>query len=284
MDEAKIMKLRYAGECKACGVIVDAGERGAYYRAGRYVLCMGCQEGQQVQARSTTSAASPEPISPDQGSLYVHGVAGAAAWEEHEKRKARDEARVLEAHPRLGKMLLSIRSEPQYVRAWETGAKGEETLGRALNKIASERLVVLHDRQVPRSKANIDHMVLTGEALWVIDAKKYTGKPELRRSGGLFSAKTEDLFVNGRKQTKLVDGVQRQMALVEDLCDLSVPVLGALCFINADWPLIGGDFTVRGVQALWPRKLSKILQAEAQAGPVRIQNLESLLAAFKSYT
>lgn len=279
MDEVKLMKLRYAGACKACGASVAAGDRGAYYKTGRYVLCVPCYEsGGDETVENSAETPTIEPAS------YVHGTAGAAAWQEHKRRKAHDEARVMENHPRLGKMLLALRSEPQHVQAWETGAKGEETLGRVLNRAASERLVVLHDRRVPKSRANIDHMVLTAEALWIIDAKKYTGKPELRRSGGLFSAKTEDLFVNGRNQTKLVDGVQRQMALAEDLCSLSVPVRGALCFINADWPLIGGNFTVRGIEALWPRRMVKLLQAEAQAGPVNEDDLESLLRVFKAYT
>jgi len=41
-----------------------------------------------------------------------------------------------------------------------------------------------------------------------------------------------------------------------------VPVHGVLCFVEADWPLIGGTFTTRGVQALWPKKLYPKLQAE----------------------
>lgn len=28
-----------------------------------------------------------------------------------------------------------------------------------------------------------------------------------------------------------------------------------LCFLEADWPLIGGSFSVDGVQVLWPRLL-----------------------------
>lgn len=27
-----------------------------------------------------------------------------------------------------------------------------------------------------------------------------------------------------------------------------------LCFVEADWPLIGGDFTVAGLNVLWPKK------------------------------
>jgi hypothetical protein len=27
-----------------------------------------------------------------------------------------------------------------------------------------------------------------------------------------------------------------------------------LCFVEADWPLIGGDFTIANLRVLWPRK------------------------------
>ena len=43
-----------------------------------------------------------------------------------------------------------------------------------------------------------------------------------------------------------------------------VPVHGVLCFVEADWPLIGGSFTTQGVQALWPKKLYPALQAEGR--------------------
>jgi len=38
-----------------------------------------------------------------------------------------------------------------------------------------------------------------------------------------------------------------------------------LCFVDADWPLIGGAFTVNDVAVLWPKKLKALL---AESGPV----------------
>ncbi|WP_254803977.1 hypothetical protein [Curtobacterium sp. YR515] len=69
----------------------------------------------------------------------------------------------------------------------------------------------------------------------------------------------EKLVVGGDR-TKLVDGVLRQVALVRELVD-PVPVHGALCFVGADWPLVGGSFTARGVEVCWPGKLAKRLAA-----------------------
>jgi hypothetical protein len=52
--------------------------------------------------------------------------------------------------------------------------------------------------------------------------------------------------------------VQSQVERVTaTLGDSASPVTGALCFLEADWPLIGGSFTVDGIQVVWPRLLVK---------------------------
>lgn len=56
-----------------------------------------------------------------------------------------------------------------------------------------------------------------------------------------------------------------------------LPVIGALCIVEADWPLIGGAFTTRGVHALWPKRLAKLL-AEAE-GPVEVPAAREALAS-----
>ena len=60
-----------------------------------------------------------------------------------------------------------------------------------------------------------------------------------------------------------------------------VPVTGALCFVEADWPLIGGAFSTRGVHVFWPKRLAKML-AEERAGDVDVAAVrESLASRFK---
>ena len=52
--------------------------------------------------------------------------------------------------------------------------------------------------------------------------------------------------------------VQAQVErVVAALDDSTTPVIGVLCFLDADWPLLGGSFTVDGVEVLWPRLLVK---------------------------
>ena len=73
-----------------------------------------------------------------------------------------------------------------------------------------------------------------------------------------------------RDCTKVVDGVLKQIDIVTSAIGGIVPVRGVLCFVEADWPLIGGSITSRGVDVLWPKKLYPKLEAD---GPVGIETI-----------
>lgn len=189
--------------------------------------------------------------------------AGAGARREYQRRAARDEARIRETwgQGKLGTLAVALTPERQSTRAWGIGAIGEEKVGRHLDSIAGESVRVLHDRRVPGRTSNIDHIVVTAHGVWVIDTKRYKDKrPSLRIDGGIIRPRTEVLLVGGRDQTKLVDGVLAQVDRVAAVVG-EVPVRGVLCFVDAEWPLIGGGFVTRGVEVLWPGKLLKLLQS-----------------------
>jgi hypothetical protein len=188
------------------------------------------------------------------------GIAGASARREYERRRAKDEAKIRDEWGRFGGIAVALTGERQSTRAWSTGASGEERVGLRLDGLASESLRVLHDRRIPGTRANIDHLVVTAQAIWVVDTKKYKGRPSLQVDGGLFRPRVEKLLVGGRDKSKLVEGVEWQVERVMDAVD-SVPVVGVLCFVEADWPLLGGAFSVRGVEVLWPKKLESRLTA-----------------------
>jgi hypothetical protein len=206
------------------------------------------------------------------------GFAGASARRQHERRRANDEARLRADWGRLGGLAVALTPERQSTKAWSTGAAGEERVGRELDRVASLEVRVTHDRRIRGTKANIDHLVVTGDGVWVIDAKKYKGRPTLRVEGGIIRRRVERLFVRSRDQTKLVDGVLWQMEKVEDA--VGVPVLGALCFVEADWPLLGGSFSVRGVEVLWPKKASARVSSPTTGGVDVASTFAALTAAF----
>lgn len=167
---------------------------------------------------------------------------------------------------------MALRDDPAHVRDWQTGAVGEEEFGRRLSAIAGDDLKVLHDRKLPQSAANIDHLAVTRQCVWVLDAKRYKGRVETR-GHGLFSRRPPDLFVDGRNQMKLVEGVQRQVDVVRSVLapfaaehDLpELPVRGALVFIHADFGLFPSPFAVSGVWVGWGKAIRKRLAGQTSS-------------------
>ncbi|MBK7822899.1 MAG: NERD domain-containing protein [Tessaracoccus sp.] len=285
------MKLRYAGVCRVCGIDLPTRADAIYERTTKTVRCVDCQPearaiegvlgtvgdaGSSPTIEAATSGAGPglSPAGEPESVPTVEtpfaidaGAAGSSARREYERRKAKDEERLRQKWGKLGGVAVALSEERQSTRAWAVGAVGEERLGARLDSMASESFAVLHDRRIPGSRANIDHMVVTTAGVWVIDAKRYRGRPQLRIEGGILRPRTEKVLVGGRDCTKLVDGVLKQVGLVREVVG-DVPVIGALCFIDADWPLVGGGFTSRGVHALWPKRLYKVLTEETGATDV----------------
>jgi hypothetical protein len=216
------------------------------------------------------------------------GSAGASGRREYERRKAQREARVAEHHPRIGNMLLKLQDAPSHERAWATGAEGEKELAASLQKHCPE-VLVLHDRRMPRSRANVDHLAVAPTGLYVIDAKRYKGKIVVQKP--FFGP--EKLLISGRDKTKLVDGLERQAAAVRSAVEIAgspdVPVRACFCFLNPEgWPAasdlpIFRTLTVLGFPLYSPRKLVKRLNqpGELEAGRVRslAESLVSILPA-----
>ncbi len=121
-----------------------------------------------------------------------HNAPGTSAQREYERRKANDEARTRAKWGKLGGLAVALSDEKQSTKAWSSGAAGEAAVGARLDGLASESIRVMHDRRIPRSKANIDHIVVTSGGAWVIDTKRYVGKaPEMLVEGGIIRPRVE---------------------------------------------------------------------------------------------
>ena len=117
--------------------------------------------------------------------------------------------------------------------------------------------------------------------VFVIDAKKYKGRPHLRVEGGIIRQRSEKLLVGSRDRTKLVDGMLKQVALVRAALgdDSAKPVRGFLCFVNAGCPLFGGSFTTRKVSVVWPKELASIVSEPGTLSETDIAATHHRLAA-----
>jgi Nuclease-related domain len=80
---------------------------------------------------------------------------------------------------------LRFRPSPDAV-VWRRGAAGERRTARLLTVLERHGWSVLHDLAVPRSQANIDHLVIGPGGVFVIDSKQYRGRLQLDPSGRLW--------------------------------------------------------------------------------------------------
>lgn len=172
--------------------------------------------------------------------MSTEGEAGRSARAQYEKRVHSAKSRRIKSYgPKLGALLNFLINDSHHVAAWKKGADGEVIVGQFLDKLSVTRgYNVLHDRQIPNSTANIDHILISNHGVFVIDAKNYKGRVELRTIGGLLNNK-EVLFVGNRNQTNLIKSVKKQVVTVENLLNesgVNVPVRGVLAFVDAEFP------------------------------------------------
>ncbi len=254
-------RVKYDGVCSRCGRELHAGEVAVYDRPTRTIRCVSCP--------TAPAAEAPEVDA---------GVAGRSARQEHDRRAARREAAVKERWGnRIGGVVLALTDEPQSTRAWAAGARGEEKLAEAL-----AGFTVLHDRRVPGTRGNIDHIVVAPAGVFVVDAKHFEGRIEIRNHGW-FLRPDERLHVGRRDCSALADNLGWQVAAVENaLLAAGVeplpPITPVLCFVDGDWPLISPPDVFRGVRLEGPRSLRRRLAGEALDEPA-VTRLARVLAA-----
>lgn len=206
------------------------------------------------------------------------GAAGASAGREHERRRTNRETRVRDVHPHIAGLLLWLADEPQHERAFKTGQLGEVAVGESLEKRTAEGpAVILHDRRMPLGRGNIDHIAVAPTGVYVIDAKAHSGTVRIEKP--LFRA--TKLWIACRDHTKLIDGLDRQVAAVRGALDSSdhanAPVQGVLCFTNADLPALR-TLTMRGHLLLYRKALAKRLNADGALQPADVDLIARTIA------
>jgi len=209
---------------------------------------------------------------PEEPSEFDAGTAGASARREHARRRTNREKRVREKHPRVGGLMLALGDAPSHETVWARGAVGEEQVARFLAKYLKADVVALHDRAIPGSRANIDHIVVAPSGVWVIDSKRYKGKVAVVKP--LF-ARTK-LTINGRDKSKLIDGLANQVTVVKAVMAEvapNVPVRGALCFVDSDMPTRKLSF--KGFPLLKVKPLAKRINAR---GPLAQDHLRIIVS------
>jgi Nuclease-related domain len=278
---SRSLKLRRADTCVSCGAALAAGTVAYWDAEARTVTCLTCRG----ETTSVSEGRVPEvvPVAPQE---LDRGTAGASARRRYERlHEQRQQAARDQLGKRLGGLYLSLSSEPQTTVAWAQGARGERLLGEYLEKLHDdETVVVLHDRRIPGSRANVDHIAVTRSGgVWSIDAKNYTGKVQRIDKGGWFTA-DERLYVGRRDCSKLVAGMAKQVEAIKHalgepvMQEFAVTVKAALCFVDAEWSLFEKPFALEGVWIGWAKALGTRLQAEGALAPEHLRLLARRVA------
>lgn len=277
--------LRYPSTCTVCGAELPRGSRAVWDRGAKSATCLGC----------ATPADEPEPEPAPQDEPLDGGVAGASARRVADRqtvrrakeKQQRDEA-TRSAHPRVGGLLVKARdllAEPEQPTSWQKGAVGEEAVGRTFAALSEEGFVVLHDRRKPGTRWNIDHVVVGPRGVYVIDAKHYTGRLEIRTTGSFFRPGPNRVFVNGRNQDKRVAAMDWQVECVAVAAGELVKELGGtirpvLCFVGVELSLgqKAGIVGEREVVVTWPRRFVKDVGRDGPLGPEQIREVARRIA------
>jgi hypothetical protein len=166
-------------------------------------------------------------------------------------------------------------------RDWRVGALGESAVGRVLAQLGDDVRPV-HDRQVPGSLGNIDHIAVARTGVYVIDAKNYTGRPRVDTHPGA-DPTARRLYIGRDDHTHLVHAVRRQVRVVANaLDDPAVPVRGILCFVGTSWEVLNG-YLVAGVGITSTDGLAALLRIPGPIAPRRMDELHRrLLAALEA--
>ncbi|HEX4188820.1 MAG TPA: nuclease-related domain-containing protein [Solirubrobacteraceae bacterium] len=211
------------------------------------------------------------------------GSASLKAQRLREQRQARQASR-----SGLGRLAATL-FEPggdkrlrQEERNWTTGADGEHDLAGYLARRCPD-VPMLHDRRAPASRGNIDHIAIAPSGVYVIDCKRYKGKIEV--SEPLFGK--AKLKINGRDQTKLIAGLDKQVSRVRTaIAEIApdVPIHGCLCFVTPEGFLADSGLPLLrtlklgGYPLYYPRRLAKRLNQSGTLEPDRAARLQAELA------
>jgi hypothetical protein len=157
---------------------------------------------------------------------------------------------------------------------WAKGRHGEERVGELLDSLGRNGVRAVHDRSVPGSDANFDHLVAAPTGIYVVDAKNWSGRVAVDGSR---------LWQNDRSRDEVVAAAAAQAAVVHQLvADLNpprpIPVRPLVCFAGAarlGRPERVGDVVLVDLDQL----AGLITSGEPELAPVEVEFVAKQFAA-----
>jgi hypothetical protein len=211
------------------------------------------------------------------------GTPGASARARYQALRARDDERRRKLFGPFAPLYSFFVGPTRSTEAWARGAEGEEHIGAFLARCIGDDGITLHDRRIPGSRANLDHIAIVPSGVWVIDSKHYRGRLRLRTERGWFVPRRA-LYVGRHDRTSLIGRARRQRAVVAGGLPPAVSVRAALCFTGVELGLLARPFDLDGVLVSWPSALARTLNARGPLDADARQRLAAALArAFPPY-
>ncbi len=153
--------------------------------------------------------------------------------------------------------------------SWSTGAAGERHTARILSGLDRSGWVVLHDRSIPGSRANIDHLLIGPAGVLMVDSKQWKSKQSsLRVEQGV-------LWYGRYRQDKTLSTARWEAERAA--AALGVPVEPIVVVHGARVP--GGTLMLDGVTVIGAKRLRRlVVNRGAQFGfdASRVQQLAQL--------
>lgn len=263
-------RVKHDGSCSRCGVALPKGTPAVYERHSHSIRCIECPE-TVTESRSVRA----DPVAP-----IDSGVAGRSARAEHDRREAKRDVAITERWGTgfVAKVVRAVSVEPQSTRAWAIGAAGEEKLARELDGVPG--LHMLHDRRVPGTRGNIDHIVVAPAGVFIIDAKNHQGSIGIHDRGGFFRTDYR-LVVGGRDVSAMADKMVWQVEAVRtalERLDRAAPIIPVLCFLNVEWPLFRAPEEFRGVRIESHRSVKRLMTTRDVLGEAAADAIATLIA------
>jgi hypothetical protein len=131
---------------------------------------------------------------------------------------------------------------------------------------------VIHDRRIPGSFANIDHIVAAPSGVYVIDAKDWKGQVEIR-SKGTWPFRKKLLYVNKRNRTPHLARFGAQVRAVTDAISdvrLELAPRPVMCFVGV---APRRKITLNDVEIVGPSALREMLLSD---GPLTSEQIKAV--------
>ena len=261
-DRLRRLKLRYPATCSVCGISLSPGSEAFRDDQTKAIVCLAC---------------GPADRPPNSGEA---GASAAAEAERRIEQRVESTRRLYGDH--AAEVARQAAAADPSIAPWLKGGDGEFRLAEFVEREVGDRVIALHDRLIPGTRGNFDHIFVAPSGVWVVDAKAYKGKV-VKRDVGPFWRTEYKLYIGGRDRSQLAKGVESQVeavvaALRPDPEAKGTSVHAALCLVESDWDLLDFAFQVGSAWVLYPGALRKRLKKKGPLSRALMERLANRLA------